>query len=40
MTRPYRATLLKVMAPLSFVLASLAIYWAMLQQLKLSLLLF
>ena len=29
MTRPYRATLLKVMAPLSFVLASLAIYWAM-----------
>ncbi len=29
MTRPFRAKILKVMAPLSFVLASLAIYWAM-----------
>lgn len=29
MTRPFRAKTLKVMAPLSFVLASLAIYWAM-----------
>lgn len=29
MHRPFRANLLKVMAPLSFVLASLAIYWAM-----------
>ena len=27
--RPFRGTMLKVMAPLSFVLASLAIYWAM-----------
>ncbi|MCG6208561.1 APC family permease [Staphylococcus warneri] len=29
MTRPFRARILKFMAPLSFVLASLAIYWAM-----------
>ncbi|MBO1198536.1 APC family permease [Staphylococcus simiae] len=29
MTRPFRAKILKFMAPLSFVLASLAIYWAM-----------
>ena len=27
--RPFRGKLLKIMAPLSFVLASLAIYWAM-----------
>ncbi len=29
MTRPFKANILKFMAPLSFVLASLAIYWAM-----------